>query len=417
MVFHDKYELLAIRNGDREIAMAGREILSGRPLVVHLLGDPQGADVRRLLDQLNSLTTEERQQVLEIGDHEGIPYVVTAVLPGKLGIRSWIDALQPLVSTEASVATPTEEHGEVVQSIVPAPPDSSSELGRPAPGSGQPGEFTRIFIKPQENAPSSSDALIFPLNPSAIVPPPDKPTEAGEFTRLVGSPTNSGMGRPQEPQTPAQPDPATEGPGDFTRMLQSPLEAVNGRAARPEPEPVRRASKFTRIIQADELPPMPDYDRQPAAGPEFSSRPFAAGGGMTRLLESPFEHMVDSVPQSVPLHAGTGTGAVAVAGQDASREPGEFTRIFVMSPDSGSAHTPAPSPEPRKEAAQPAVSCPQPLGQMPKAALPAVTPSHLGAQSIVDRARRNKNKLPLFLILAGLSLLFVILALVFALMQ
>jgi hypothetical protein len=227
------------------------------------------------------------------------------------------------------------------------------------------------------------------------------------------------MGHPKGPEPAASPQPGTAEPGDFTRMLKSPLEAMDGREARVEPELVRRAGKFTRIIQADELPPMPVNDRQSGAGREFSAHPaLGTGGGMTRMLESPLDYTMNSVPHSVSPSAGAATGAVSVVGQDASREPGEFTRIFVFSPDSGHAQTLAPLPQepPQKAGALAALSAP-PRAPMPKPAIPAMAPSCLGTKSPVKVALGKKGKLPLFVILASLSLLFVTLILVFALMR
>jgi hypothetical protein len=422
MIFHDKYELLAIRNGGREIAMAGREILSGRPVVVHLLGDQQTAGVRRLLDRLKGLRTKERRHVVDIGDHEGIAYVVTAGLPGQLGVKRWIDGVQPLAHADASVATPTAQPGEVVQSMVRAPLDSGSEQERPAPGSSQPGEFTRLFIKPQGNAQLSlhDRTPIFSPSPSSLAPAPrlpDKPAEAGEFTRLFGSPSDSEAGSVKEPEISARSQTVRAGPGDFTRMLQSPLAAANALPAHTA-EPVRPASEFTRIMLANELPQMPGDTRESRAGRQFSARPaFAVGGEMTRMFESPLVETGDSIPQSALPCAGVATGAVAVAAQQAAREPGEFTRIFAAPSDSGRAQTVAPSAEPTKGSAQPAALRQQPRAQMARPAAASVMQPYLAAQSKLDRARREKSNLPFVVILGGLLLLFVILVLVFVMIR
>ena len=87
MIFHDRYELLALRGGDREIALPGREISSGRDVLVHLLSDGYTPENRELLANIDKLPAEYQRRVLDIGDHEGIPYVVTDVLPPNLKLR------------------------------------------------------------------------------------------------------------------------------------------------------------------------------------------------------------------------------------------------------------------------------------------------------------------------------------------
>jgi len=90
MIFHDKYELLALRGGDEEIALPGREISSGRDVLVHLLSAGYTIENRVLLRAIDKLPEEYRQKVLDKGDHDGIPYVITEVLPAKVKLRDWI---------------------------------------------------------------------------------------------------------------------------------------------------------------------------------------------------------------------------------------------------------------------------------------------------------------------------------------
>jgi len=99
MVFQDKYELLALRGGDNEIALPGREISSGRPVLLHLLAGGYAPENQELLRALGNLSSEQRGHVLDSGDHDGIPYVVTDTLPDNLSVRSWVAAIERIAGS------------------------------------------------------------------------------------------------------------------------------------------------------------------------------------------------------------------------------------------------------------------------------------------------------------------------------
>ena len=205
MVFHDKFELLALHNGDREIALAGREILSGQPVVVHLLPAGQKTAVQ---DLLRRIPAAEQRLVLDSGDHEGIPYVVTAVLPGNAGLENWIASLAPTPAPSAPGGQPGE-----FTSLFIAPPQSSKPVPvAPQPG---PGEFTRLFAAPREEL-------------SAAPPPSTKP---GAFTRMLEAEHPAS----QPPAATSEAIPAPQnGPSEFTRMFAAPAPPA---AIKPNPQP------------------------------------------------------------------------------------------------------------------------------------------------------------------------------------
>src|ERR1041385_2194941 len=89
MRFQGKYELPeSFQSRDRHIAVPGTEVLTGRPVVVHLLSGGYTAENTEILRMAANLAPEHRRLVLETGDQEGVPYIVTDVLPGNSTLRA-----------------------------------------------------------------------------------------------------------------------------------------------------------------------------------------------------------------------------------------------------------------------------------------------------------------------------------------
>ena len=210
MVFRDKYELLTLHHGDREVIFTGREILSGQAVAVRLLIAGAASESAELMTRLRNLTAEDRGLVLETGDYEGIPFVVTSILPAGLGLHAWLEG--------------------AAARLAPGQPPA-------VPGTLPPGEFTRLFVSPSQSAANTLEAPA-----SAPAPQP------GEFTRLFVSP-------PPVSQEPIPPEPAASAePGAFTRMLQSPLAAPQAGSGLPTSQPTTGArdavngGEFTRMF-------------------------------------------------------------------------------------------------------------------------------------------------------------------------
>lgn len=430
MVFHEKYELLALRSGGQEITLPAKEISSGRDVLVHLLSGGDTPDVRELLAAIDKLPPEHRRTVLDQGDHDGIPYVVTEVLPQNLNLREWMAMAKASPAPPASPAKSgvwkvpaageappagTPELGEftrLFQSMKPEearrPPQSPEETptltmaiptrkepppapkaeptAAPAP---EPGEFTRLFLKQTPAAPAVPKPEPVAAKPAPAEPPAPPAAEPGEFTRLFMKQTPAApaasMPRPAQPPEPPPPPPPPAGPGEFTRMMQSPLAAQPAaipQAPPPVPKPV---GEFTRMMQQGdraETPLPPAYSAPPA--PEQSLQP---PGEFTRMFASepaPSEALATPPPPEAPLpQGGAATGAFsrqpARAPMPVASGPSEFTRMF------GAPSRPAAVPPPAE----------------PKAAVPLPAP--------------RKSNLPLVLILGGLFLLAVILIVIFAL--
>jgi hypothetical protein len=403
MVFQDKYELLALRGGDREIALPGREISSARPVLLHLLAGGYAPENQELLRALGNLSSGQRGHVLDSGDHDGIPYVVTDTLPGNLSLRSWVAAAvvaQPPQSSEsaAPAGAPFAGPGEFTQlfqaaekpkegvgtaaPVKPAPaparPEAATQTLSAAPVEPEIGEFTRLLRTPAAE----------PKAAAPSVPPQQGPVaEPGEFTRMFEPQPRVSAATAATSGVPA-PAPQRSGPGEFTRAMQPPLAPKSNHpmpAAPAAPPP----SEFTRIMQGNRLPQPPVIHRSPLsqAQPRESLQ---SPGDFTRLFEaepSPTERLAAPAAVEAPLpQGGLATGAfsrdVASAGPAGPSGPSEFTQFALRSP---APVTPAPKQ-------------PQP----PAGRVPAVV-------------KKNQSYLTLILILAGLFLLAVILILVLVL--
>jgi len=364
MRFQDRFELpTAIRARDNEIAMTATETSSGRPVTIHLLLERQSAETAGLLRDIAGLSADRRQHILDEGDFEGIPYIITYPLPANISLRAWASTPEPQRPTDVlrPAGYKTPEPGEftrlfqarsfepLLQTKAPssgsgdgpsnAPAAPATPAGEPAP---KPGEFTALlssFSAHKENfkAPAAQ------APPPPTKKPPTPPKEPGEFTRMMRSPLT-----PQENAAEAKPvmKPA---PGEFTRLVQRDQGLDNSVAPAPVPprQPVQPPSEFTRMLQKGE----------PRSDDLFSSaRPRPSPVSSDGLATGAFASQASPVSPATPApSAGTG----------------EFTRIIS---------TPAP-PTP---AAGPVASSAAPPAQTTVTKRPtSYTPLIIGLVAIV----------------------------------
>jgi hypothetical protein len=360
MRFQDRFELpTAIRARDNEIAMTGTEISSGRPVTIHLLLERQSAETAGLLRDIAGLSSDRRQHILDQGDFEGIPYVITYPLPANISLRAW-------------ASTPE--------------PQRSNEVLRPAGyKTPEPGEFTRLFqarsFEPLlQTSGTSSGPSSAPATPAS--PPAEPAPKPGEFTALLGSFSvqkenfRAPAGQTPQPLTEKPPAPLNE-PGEFTRMMRSPL-APEGDAAQARPVMKPAPGEFTRLVQRD-----PGLDNSGAPGPVAPRQPVQPPSEFTRMLQKEEPRSDDLFSSAVPMtspvsSAGFATGAfsgqaspVAPANPAPATGPGEFTRIIA---------SPAPSLPAAAPVASPAA--PPPQTTAPKRTT-SLTPLIIGLAAIV----------------------------------
>ncbi len=315
MSFDRKYRLIEpIPELGGELGLLGREIASGQPVMVHFLSGGRSAENEELLRRASSA-------VLEAGDYQGTPYLVTRVLPDSMPLREWLDRVAPpVVAPAADVKIEPGEFTRMFQAPVAPRAKPKPEA---APVSTEAGEFTRMFQAPM----AAQD------KPAAELAP-----EKGEFTRMFQAPAPASA-EPKPNHAAPVPDPL-----EFTRTLEVPVVPK----ARPEPETVapadapKQATAGVRgIFQAPvvaEVKPEPEaseFTRMFQAPPPSKEK--ALDADATRIFQPA---PPPQAPAQSPLNAAA---------------PGEFTRMFqspAVSESGGGKYTPPAGPAPAGEFAR-----------------------------------------------------------------
>ena len=89
MSFYQRYELLDLLKDDGMKTFAARENACGRSVWVYLFAGEDRAAYQDLFEQLRSLKARNVRELIEIGEHEGTPFVVTEPLTGFATLRQW----------------------------------------------------------------------------------------------------------------------------------------------------------------------------------------------------------------------------------------------------------------------------------------------------------------------------------------
>ena len=379
MNFYQKYELIEPLPGEGPKSFRARQISLRREVTVHLLVGGQTPENRGLLARLRALPPDSLAKMLEVGNHEGTQYVVTAAPPFQ-HLLAWIDDQEraalaaqklgragtwkvPVAQPPPAPAPPSLATADFTQPFVspaeptiersaPPPPPPPAPMAPPA--QSQPGEFTRLFQAANPPAPTSQHPAVAPPPPPPAAPmAPPAQSQPGEFTRLfqAAAPPTAPATLPnltaadsmeatiELPVAPAAPPPppvaaapsappAQSQPGEFTRLFQaaSPTPAAQPAESRP--------GEFTRMFQSPATPPA----EQPAPPPPAASGP---PGEFTRVFNSPMPSAPAaadwSPPPPPPTPAGTFTQmfqspAPAPPAPESHPQGGEFTQFFHASP-------------------------------------------------------------------------------------
>jgi hypothetical protein len=277
MTFAKKYELqlpIPELTGERDQQLKACQISSGKLVTIHLLAGGYSGPNHDLLSDAAALPSEYRNRFLEIGDFQGMPFVVTEPGAVPTTIREWIPEAVANVRSgivSAGLAEPSAQP----PSDTPGPGEFTRMMrtGKdpdPPPQTAKPeiGEFTRLM----KSTPAESQPPSPPVTPSV----PAAAAEPGDFTRMMRSvsdpPQKAPTPRAVAPLTSAPAPPpvsapiptATSGVGEFTRMLR----AASAGPATKQPEiPVpAEAAKVNRVIEPDPLAPTaPIAEAQPAS--------------------------------------------------------------------------------------------------------------------------------------------------------
>ena len=456
MSFTEKYELLDLIAENETRTYLARERATVRMVMVHqLLAGPNRIGLLEMVLRARMVPAlAGRVQILDLGEHEGTPFVVTEIIPGFRTLREWLQAelaygarAQEGKQGAASKAPPTSP--AVSEAVRPSAPQTVPAGSFPAPPAPvgreparEPGEFTQLFrVVMHEIRPSGGPA---PQRPE----PPALGTPAETAARPEAVPGPQQASPPQPP--PAQP---AHEPGEFTRMFQSgwtaPAPPSHSAPASQAQEPARQPGEFTRMFQqglpaspppAPAVPgPSPVPPPLPASGPE--------PGEFTRMFQSPLAPAPLEPPAApvrplgsggMPAPASPGPGpawgppsAGLSGGPQPSPGAGEFTRIFgspgsreqtapppsFAGPTAGGATQLFASPAAPPPAPAPGVGGPGEFTRIvsappPEAAAPAAS-AQAAARAPVRRS--SSPYLPLYLILGAVLLLAVLLVLYFAL--
>jgi hypothetical protein len=120
----DRFELLELRRDGSVQTYHAREISTARPVQVHLFT----GDSAELLRMVPKLPESERRRILDRGESQGLPYIVTDRLAGYVDFREWVTVnSRPLSGTgaprsPARAPTVDEQFFQLFDSAPPAFP-------------------------------------------------------------------------------------------------------------------------------------------------------------------------------------------------------------------------------------------------------------------------------------------------------
>jgi hypothetical protein len=155
VALYERFELLALHRDDGVKTFHAREIATRRPVHVHLFSDPNAPQHAALLARLDRLPITERRRIIERGEVDGAPYVVTDRLVDQPGFREWLNAK----------ALPLELRKSLHQAgkwKVPEP--------APAQPAGVDEQFAALFETEGEGSPAEAGATTEVPTPPASMP-------------------------------------------------------------------------------------------------------------------------------------------------------------------------------------------------------------------------------------------------------
>jgi hypothetical protein len=255
--FYDQFELLELVRDDGIKTFSARELATGRLVEVHVFVNRQAPLSMAVWSKLKRLEPPERDNILDRGDYEGTPYVVTGSLEGYPGLREWVKAAMHRVAPEPA-AEPLSSAPDPEWSPAPAP---VAPMNAAVPAH-EPGEFTQML-----QTPAAASAPPQPA-PALSSGPPSPAQEPGEFTQMLRAPLQpSGVAAPSfaptlesraatAPPVSAPPSAPANSPSEFTRMMLRP------------PQPASDGTNLSMPVAAPEPPAAAPPD-PPKSKPAF----------------------------------------------------------------------------------------------------------------------------------------------------
>ena len=311
MSFYAKYEILALLRDDAASTgvktFSARHLTSGQTVGVHLLFENMPGHSAAVLERVRNLGPEQVSQVIEVGTHEGTPYVVTAQ-------SIWSNSFDEWLGKPPAAAPPTkasvDNYGKAGNWRVPAAEFIRKSDPGPLPASAvtpipEPGGFTRMFSMSPRSAAGQEMSTSSVLPTPAVQPVPVPPPALVENLDLSGE-TRKVAVTAVKPLVP----PVAEGLGEFTRAFQVPAP-VTAPITAPVTAPVNAAPASQvdlSVTRTMHLPVIPAIAPQPAPPLPVAKTP----GEFTQMFQAMPAHTTP--PPLTPVPA-----------------PGEFTQMFQTS--------------------------------------------------------------------------------------
>lgn len=157
----DRFELLELRREGSVQTYHAREVSTARPVQVHLFTGGSMGESAELLSLIPQLPESERRRVLDRGESQGLPYIVTDRLAGYVDFREWVTANSRPSATPSPAREPTvdEQFFELFDSAPPAfssPAVSAAAAPAPALTMAAPQPVSRPFVRDEPSLLSAS---------------------------------------------------------------------------------------------------------------------------------------------------------------------------------------------------------------------------------------------------------------------
>jgi hypothetical protein len=183
LALYERYELLELRRDDGIQTFHARDIETARPVQFHLVAKDESGENVALLARLEYLPEAERRRVIERGEYQGMPYVITDRLAGYPGFREWL-----MVKTE-----PPERNAkldEQFHQLFDSPAVESAQPVAAATTWLDPSELDRQFLE-LFDSPGREDEQTVVLTMKGPAAEAASSPAAGWSTRPTAGPTSS----------------------------------------------------------------------------------------------------------------------------------------------------------------------------------------------------------------------------------
>ena len=138
MGLYDRFELLELRRDDGIQTYHAREIATARPVQVHVMGHGETPENLALLARIEHLPEAEWRRVIERGEVQGMPYVVTDRLAGHPGFREWLTAKTDPAVRHQSLDAQFLELFDSSATRTPVPSPTRTMIAMPGPAAFEP---------------------------------------------------------------------------------------------------------------------------------------------------------------------------------------------------------------------------------------------------------------------------------------